>query len=366
MAKSIVFIIDDSPLDLSILTEILKSDYAVHCATDPGVAMEMLRTQTPPDLIILDIMMPGKDGLSISRAMKANPATAGVPIIFVTSRDGVEDEAAGFDAGGVDYVTKPVNPHLLRARVRTHVELKRAREALEKQNEMLREHARLREEMEHISRHDLKNPLMVILNVPGLLKRQPNVTPEQVRWLTTVEEAARRMLEMINRSIDLFRMENGVYQLKAVEVDALAVARQVEAAVDQLCRMGGVTLRVLVSGRTAGPSDSFLVMAEELLLFTMLCNLAKNAIEASPPGAEVSISFQGGQTATIALHNRGVIPEKIRERFFEKFATAGKQGGTGLGAYSARLIATTLGGSISFTSSEEEGTTITVQLPRGS
>lgn len=98
----------------------------------------------------------------------------------------------------------------------------------------------------------------------------------------------------------------------------------------------------------------------------MLGNLARNAVEASPPGSTASISLRDGGAAIIAIHNEGAIPANIRERFFEKFATAGKKGGTGLGAYSARLIATTLGGTIAHTSSERDGTTITVTLPRRS
>jgi len=260
-------------------------------------------------------------------------------------------------------VTKPVNPHLLRARVRTHIELKRTRESLERQNEELREAARLREEVELINRHDLKNPLMVILNAPAILAREGSMTPGQKKWLEMTQNAARKMLEMINRSIDLLKMEKGIYPLNPARVDALAVARQIVAAVGPMADAGAVTVDLRVDGNPATDGEVFAVRGEELLVYSMLSNLVRNAVEASPPGSTVTVSLGGKEEALIAIHNEGVIPPGIRERFFEKFATAGKTGGTGLGAYSARLIAATLGGSMAFTSSERQGTTITVRLP---
>jgi signal transduction histidine kinase len=364
MAVTAVLVIDDSPTDMALQAEALRPEHQVLCATNPEAAFELIRSGARPDLVVLDVMMPGADGLSVCRRLKADAATAAVPVIFVTARDGVEDEEAGFSAGGVDYVAKPVNPHLLRARVRTHIELKQARESLERQNEALREAAKLREEVEHINRHDLKNPLMVILNIPDLLKRQANITADQKKWLEMIEGAARKMLEMINRSIDLLKMEKGIYPLQPVDVDALAVARQIVSAVTPLAVDRGVKVDLLLDGRPAAESDTFGLRSEELLLYSMLSNLAKNAVEASPPGATASISLRDGGAAIIDIHNEGAIPASIRKRFFEKFATAGKKGGTGLGAYSARLIATTLGGTIAHTSSERDGTTVTVTLPR--
>ena len=367
--RSTVLLIDDSPVDTAVQSEILRSEHRVLSASGPESAMDLVRSGARPDIVLLDVMMPGTDGLAFCRRLKADPAAAGVPIIFVTAKQTVEDEEAGFAAGAVDYVAKPVDPHLLRARVRTHVQLKRARENLEQQNEALRESAQLREEVEQISRHDLKNPLMVIMNVPSFLRRQPNVTSDQRRWLQMIEDAARRLLEMINSSIDLFKMERGAYALSPVDVDALAVARRIAEA----ARLGSaseecVAIDLILEGSPATETDVFFIRGEELLLYSMLANLIKNAVEASAAGSAVSVSFdaRGSQpgTAAIEVHNTGVIPQGIRGRFFEKFVTFGKKGGTGLGAYSARLAAITLGGSIAFTSSEESGTTVTVLLPR--
>ena len=285
------------------------------------------------------------------------------PVIFVTSKDSDEDEAAGFAAGGVDYVAKPINPHLLRARVKAQLELKQAREELEAQNEILKENARLREDVEHLTRHDLKNPLMVILNIPGLLMRRPGIGADEVKWLQMILSSARRMLEIINMSTGIFKMEQGTYVPKPEPVDALAVARQIAESMEKIVDPGSAQISMSVNGGSAGASDSFMVWAEEPLLYTLLSNLVRNAVEASPAGGRVVVSFSKHDLGCVSIHNSGAVPAGIRSRFFQKFVTAGKPGGTGLGAYSAWLIASTLGGALSLETSEEAGTTLTVSLP---
>jgi len=358
-----ILVVDDSTVDIAVLSEILRHDYVVRGATNATSALEILHSSKVPDLILLDVLMPGLNGVEFCRQLHADPVTERIPVIFVTSQDTAEDEAAGFAAGGVDYVVKPVNPHLLRARVKTHVELKLAREDLETQNEILKENERLRSEVEQISRHDLKNPLMVIMNIPGVLLRKPGITADETKWLKMILGAARRMLEMINMSLDMFKMEKGTYNLRPEPVDALAVARQIADAMAKITSDSSLSFNFAVEGQPVEAAIGFLVSVEEPLLYTLLSNLIRNAVEASPAGGRVSISFSAGAFGVIAVHNAGVIPASIRGRFFQKFATAGKKGGTGLGAYSAQLIARTLGGAIDFQSSEEEGTTIVVSLP---
>ncbi len=358
-----ILVVDDSPVDIAVLSEILRQEFAVLGATTAVSALEILHSPKVPDLILLDVLMPGLDGLGFCRKIRADPVTRRIPVIFVTSKDTVEDEAAGFAAGGVDYVVKPVNPHLLRARVKAHVELKLAREDLEAQNEILKENVRLRSEVEQISRHDLKNPLMVIMNVPGVLLRKPGISADEKKWLKMILDAARRMLEMINMSLDMFKMEKGTYNLRPEPVDALAVTLQIADSMAKIASDGSLSFDIAVEGQPAEAAGSFLISAEEPLFYTLLLNLVRNAVEASPTGGRVSISFSAGASGVIAIHNAGTIPESIRGRFFQKFATAGKPGGTGLGAYSAQLIARTLGGTIDFQSSAQEGTTIVVSLP---
>ena len=361
--KRTILIVDDSAIDIAVMSEILAGAYGVLSATSADAAIEILHRSAAPDLILLDIVMPGVDGLELCRRIHAEPRLESIPVIFVTSKDRVEDEAEGFTAGAVDFIVKPVNPNLLRARVKTHVDLKMARQALESQNETLRENARLREEVEQINRHDLKNPLMVIMNIPSVLLCKPGIGADEAKWLQMIQDSARRMLEIINMSIDIFKMEMGTYRPRPEPVNAAAIVRQIADAMPQIVASGSARIDVLGAGGSREASGVFLVSAEEPLLYTLLANLMRNAVEASPAGGRVTISFSAGAASTIAIHNAGIIPAEIRGRFFQKFVTAGKPGGTGLGAYSAHLIARTLGGGIDFQSSEAEGTTITVSLP---
>ncbi len=363
-----ILVVDDSPDDIAILAEVLRSDYRVQAATDQEAAARLARASLAPDLILLDVMMPGMDGYQFCRGLKSDPPTKSIPVIFVTANGAPESEAAGFEAGGVDYIAKPVNPQLVKARVRTQIELKDARDELERKNEILSANARLREEVEAINRHDLRNPLMVIMTVPGLLLEGKNLTEDQRELVRQVDVAGRTMLEMINRTVDLFKMEKGTYVVHAVPVNVLQLIEQCLSALQLLITEKGLIVDVKMSGVNRAPGDTFLIRGEQLLVFSMLANLLKNAAEASPAGGTVSLFLCDSPNAKDALaeifiHNEGAIPAAIRGRFFQKFATAGKQRGTGIGAYSARLMARTLGGDIRVESSEEKGTTITVQLP---
>ena len=226
----------------------------------------------------------------------------------------MSDESKGFAAGAVDYIVKPVNPYLVRARVGAHLELKRAREELEAQNGILRENARLREEVEAISRHDLKNPLMVVMTVPQIILAEKSLTESQQKLLRMVEEAGRRMLEMMNRTIDLFKMERGTYMLAPVAVDVLPIVAQIAGAVGNLLQANALTFEVSVNGKNVRTGDRFMVRGEDLLVYSLLANLFKNAAEASPGGGRISIALTEGESAKIAIHNGGAIPVGIRAR----------------------------------------------------
>ena len=362
--KTTILVVDDVPDNIAILEGILKEDYRVKAATNGEAALAIARAALPPDLILQDVMMPGMDGFEVCRRLKAEAASAKLPVIFVTARDEVADESLGFQVGAVDYITKPVNPHIVKARIKAHLELKLAREELERQNEVLRENASLREEVEAISRHDLKNPLMIVMPVPEVILTQATLTVKQRELLGMVDEAGRRMLEMINRTIDLYKMEKGTYVLEPRPVDVLRIIEQNKAAFRGLIEDKGLRWELSFCGKAPTGSDSFHVKGEDLLVYSLLANLIKNAIEASPKSGRISISLEERESAVVTIHNMGAIPQRIRGRFFEKFATADKERGTGLGAYSAKLITRTLGGSIGVETSDESGTTITVELPR--
>ncbi len=130
--RQVILIVDDVPANIKILGENLKSLYKVRFAVDGKGALKIAVSENPPDLILLDIMMPDMDGYEVCRRLKENEKTAKIPVIFITARDREEDETRGLDAGAVDYIKKPFSLPIVGARVRTHLELKRHRDLLEK------------------------------------------------------------------------------------------------------------------------------------------------------------------------------------------------------------------------------------------
>jgi adenylate cyclase len=121
--KPTILIVDDTPANLSLLSDVLRSDYRTKAAVNGEKALKLAFSGTAPDLILLDIMMPGMDGYEVCRRLKANPATRSIPVIFVTAMNEVEDETRGLALGAVDYVTKPISAPIVKARVKSHLAL---------------------------------------------------------------------------------------------------------------------------------------------------------------------------------------------------------------------------------------------------
>lgn len=132
-----ILVVDDQAVNLLLLTEILKDDFQVLVAKNGEQALRRARSSSRPDLILLDRMMPGLDGLEVCRQLKQDPYTRDIPVIFVTGRDQPAEEALGFDAGAVDYITKPVIPQVVLARVRAHLGSKLGQDLLRDQNHVL-------------------------------------------------------------------------------------------------------------------------------------------------------------------------------------------------------------------------------------
>jgi sigma-B regulation protein RsbU (phosphoserine phosphatase) len=131
-----VLVVDDEPNNLKLMRQVLAGKYRLAFATTGPMALEIVPT-VRPDLILLDVMMPGMDGYEVCRHLKDDPTTRDIPVIFVTAKSDESDESTGFAAGAVDYITKPFRPLIVQARVKNHLELKQARESLRRQNEIL-------------------------------------------------------------------------------------------------------------------------------------------------------------------------------------------------------------------------------------
>ncbi|MBT0664639.1 two-component system response regulator [Geobacter pelophilus] len=132
-----VLVVDDIPENLSLISALLKDEYKVKVANSGEKALRITRSEAAPDLILLDIMMPGMDGYEVCRRLKADTATRDIPIIFLTARAEMEDEKLGLELGAEDYITKPISPPIFMARVKTHLKLKAAADFLRDKNQFL-------------------------------------------------------------------------------------------------------------------------------------------------------------------------------------------------------------------------------------
>lgn len=221
----------------------------------------------------------------------------------------------------------------------------------------LEENARLREDVERMSRHDLKTPLNSVLGASRLLRDDAKLTADQRELVGVIQRAGMRMLEMVNLSLGLFRMERGTYEFRPQAVDLRELVTRVMVDLQSYADAHSVTLHL--QGSEIRP---VVVRAEELLCYSILANVLRNAIEAAGPGRQVSIAIRRGDPVAVAVHNPGEVPPGLAPRFFEKYVTQGKSGGTGLGTYSSRLMARVQQGDLQLRTGAAEGTTLTLTL----
>ncbi|MFZ2955724.1 MAG: hybrid sensor histidine kinase/response regulator [Candidatus Ozemobacteraceae bacterium] len=364
--KETILVVDDVPGNLEILANILTHDYAVMVAKNGRKALEIAQSTPGLDLILLDVVMPDLSGFETCDLLKSDPRTKAIPVIFVSAQTEAVNQARGLEIGGVDYLTKPVDPLIVRARVKTHLALSLATRELIMQNQILQENVALLEKIEQITRHDLKGPLSIFMNASNYMEQEKNLSPHQLDFLQMLSKSALKMLNMIDQSLDLSKMERGQYTVRPVPVDMVKLVGLVCKELASLAEAKNVECLALLDDRVLNYSDSCLVQGETVLLSTIVTNLVKNAIEASPEGEKVVISLIDHDPFLIEIRNQGVIPPEIKARFLERYATFGKKKGTGLGGYSAKLMARTLGGEIRFVSTRETGTVITVAIPHRS
>ena len=136
-ARATILVVDDTPENLTLMSSLLKDDYKVKVANGGEKALQIAASGAPPNLILLDIMMPGMDGYEVCRRLKRDPGTMNIPVIFLTARSDMEDERKGLELGAVDYIVKPISPPIVMARIKNHLALKSMAESLRDQNALL-------------------------------------------------------------------------------------------------------------------------------------------------------------------------------------------------------------------------------------
>jgi signal transduction histidine kinase len=222
----------------------------------------------------------------------------------------------------------------------------------------------LRDQIEQVIRHDLRTPAGNAIQVARMLCKNTNLTGQQRYLIGLLEQAGKDMIETLDSSLDLYRIEVGRYRKAFQAFDCLAVAGKTIATLTEQAGIAGVRMEILVNGQPQRPGSHCPCHGEPKLLRTALQNLLVNALEASPPGGKVVVDLSPDQGCRIEIRNQGVVPKDIRGRFFEKYVTQGKKSGTGLGTYSAKMMIEAQDGGIEMRTSEADNeTVVTLRMP---
>ncbi len=357
--RATVLVVDDTPENLQLIAGIMKEDYRIKVANNGETALAICHSENPPDLILLDIMMPGMDGFEVAQRLREHPNSEHIPVIFVTAMSDEESQAKGMELGAVDFITKPINPDALKIRVRNFMRYVDLRRQLQADYDGMLENARLRDSVESLTRHDLKGPLSGIVGVAQSLSIKAGLPPDVVDKLKTIEETATEVIDMITRSTELYKIEAGVFRLEPQRIDVPDLMRQQANLITASFSAKELATEIRGGGAVAASGDP-------LLCRSLFQNLLKNACEAAPHGTAICIEIVPGDNVEIRITNSGAVPVEIRDRFFDKFATAGKSRGSGLGTYSAKMMTEAQKGSIGVTTCDEKNqTTVVVALPAG-
>jgi len=349
--KSTVLVVDDESSNIDVAAGNLRCSYRVMAAKSGEHALRIVNSNKHNiALILLDIMMPEMDGYQVCTKLKAHAISHHIPVIFLSAKALVDDIKYGFDIGAVDYITKPLNGDLLRARVATHIRLQQQKMALAEQVATLEENAKLREDIEKITHHDLKAPLSNILFETYHL--------EDKKAAKSINRAVNNVVNMINNSLNLYKIEQGIYTLVPQVTNLNTLINDAINAVSKNSNEKNIHFDL------SGFDTEHFILAEPLLCLSIFNNLIKNAVEASPANHNiVLILTHEDEQVSFRLTNYGVIPAAMRSTLFDKYSSSNHSAGTGLGTYSAKLMTQVQQGDISFDIIDEQKTQFTVKLP---
>jgi len=364
--NAVILVVDDVPENLQVIGSLLgKHNYDIRVASRGQQALDSAFYE-PPDLVLLDISMPGINGYEVCRRLRDNPVTSEVPVIFLTAAHvSPEQMQEGFEAGAVDYITKPVDDLVLVARVRTHVALRQSRQLLEEQNRGLQQANDAKNKLFSILGHDLKNVFSGINTLLELMVRDYTVFDDRQRrdFLQEMMNASRHALTLLDDILEWSRLQRG---LVAVHMSAVPLGPVLEDIVD-LFETQAAHKGVKVSGQW----DSVeLVKADPNMLTTVLRNLVSNAVKFTPEGGTVTLSAEtqsDGERVVVHVKDSGVgMNKKTRESLFraDGGTTPGTDGekGTGLGLLICRELIQNQGGEIWARSEPGHGSTFSFSL----
>lgn len=376
MFKASILIVDDTPENLRFLSNTLNDQgYDVLTAINGSLALMGAKT-AQPDLILLDIKMPGIDGYEVCRQLKLDEQTRDIPVIFLSFLDEPWDKVTAFAVGGIDYITKPFQTQEVLARVENQLTLRALQQQLTEQNCQLRrleselrlalenekEISQLRSDFMALISHEFRTPLTTISSSNQMLLRYSDkLSPEKKQvHHDRIESAVEQMTQLLEEVLLIGRAEAGMLKLELAHIDVVAVCRQIVETL-QL----STTRHQLIFSTT---HQEFYAELDQKFLGHILTNLLSNAIKYSPQGGTIQFDLiTTGKSVVFRVQDNGIgIPEKDLHQLFESFARASNVGsiqGTGLGLAMVKKTVDLHGGKITVESEEGVGTTFTVTLP---
>jgi two-component system sensor histidine kinase/response regulator len=358
-----ILVVDDTPANLQLLTAMLKDrGYKVRPAPSGELALRAAQS-SPPDLILLDITMPGMDGFEVCSRLKANEALRDIPVLFISALNETADKVRAFQAGGVDYVTKPFQFEEIEARVRAHLELRRKTLELEHSYGQLRKFEQLRDNLTHMIAHDMRSPLLSLgLAIDMFRESETAPNAADAELLLLARRSVAMLVEMIAQMLDVSRLEAGQMQLNRTLADLVPVVRE---SID-LSLLHATDRRPLLDA-PADPVPSFF---DPNIVRRVIGNLLGNALKFSPTGGRVGVRISreaGAARVEVSDNGPGIAPEH-HQRIFEKFGqleTGQKRSGSGLGLTFAKMAVEAHGGQIGVRSALGQGSVFWFTLPAG-
>jgi two-component system, sensor histidine kinase and response regulator len=366
----LILVVDDDASNRDVLARRLQAQgYETAMASNGREALEAVRTLAF-DMVLLDIMMPEMDGYEVLRQLKADEASRHVPVIMISALDELDSVVRCIELGAEDYLPKPFEPTLLKARISACLDKKRAHdrerqlfEELQTSYERLQQLERSRDDLTHMIIHDLRTPLSSVISGMQTVYVLGDMNTGQQEVMGIAIAGGETLLEMINALLDVDKMESGPMKLDYMLLDAGAL---IASALGQVTSLAdSKDLKVIQDIEPDLPS----FYGDEDTLRRTLVNLVGNAIKFTPSGGTLTVAVKNGSGLTFAVSDTGEgIPPEEFGRIFEKFGQVeSRQGGrtmsTGLGLTFCKLAINAHGGDIAVQSVKGVGSTFSFTVP---
>lgn len=350
--KDKILVVDDVFDNLLVLEAVLEDkDYEIHLVEHSKIALTMVE-ESPPDIILLDVMMPEVDGYEFTRRIRQNPALPFIPILLLTAHY-ESSVVEGLDAGADDFIRKPFDPDELHARVRSLLRLKHS---IDERDQM----ANLRTDFVSRFTHDLRIPLVASNRVLKLLLegRFCEVSPQLQEIIDTMIGSNQDLLEMVNTLLEVYRHEAGCKTLKISPCNIQELVSEVTQELTPLAEEKGLVVNI-------DRGDASTIMGDRIELRRVLTNIIGNAIKFTDKGSVDIHSHLTLADVTIDIQDTGPgISKQDQAILFERFRQGKHQrSGSGLGLYLSRCIIEAHQGTIDVTSEPGQGSTFTIRLP---